>query len=140
MDIGDVDARQHLLQVLHLIDLLRLQGAAAEGGDRCRHLLHVLLAAPRGDGDLGQAGVFLGLRALPRRLRGPDVAGGQVAAQGQQQGQCVFRCGQLAQRQRLGETEAVVERCALRTHGFSFSSPARRRTPGKTNPCQQMWR
>ncbi|KEF90269.1 hypothetical protein RLJV_23410 [Pseudomonas aeruginosa] len=36
MDVGDIDAGQHLLQVLHPGDALGLESLAAEHGDRRR--------------------------------------------------------------------------------------------------------
>ncbi|MNN05663.1 hypothetical protein D3C81_1184310 [compost metagenome] len=101
VDVGDVDAGQHLLQVLHPVDLLLLQGGAAERGDRRRHFLYVFLTAPRGDGDLAQAGVFRS--AVFRGLRGPGGGRRQAAAEGEQQGECIFRRGEAMQGQRPGD-------------------------------------
>lgn len=77
VDVGDVGARHQLLQVLHPVDALALQGFAAEHAHRGGHILGVFHPSPRGHRDGLQGGGRLRLARL-FGARGGVVGAGQL--------------------------------------------------------------
>ena len=60
MDIGDVGAGYQLLQILHTVNALGLQGLAVEHTDRRGDALGAFLAASSIDRDSAEGGLLLG--------------------------------------------------------------------------------